>query len=210
MSANQHDQGLIDKAVSGDRPALERMLLDHCDRLSRHIAPRIPLSVRSVLGAEDVLQETFAQVFRDIRGFEPRSSESFFAWLRTIAEHRLQDNLRELKRKKRGGGRRRTFKAARPEDSSAAELVEMLSAGEGTASRLMARHEAVGAVQVAIAGLPDDYQQAVRLRYLEGKSLAETAEAMGRTPGAIRGLLDRAKDKMREALGRASLYLSTK
>jgi RNA polymerase sigma-70 factor (ECF subfamily) len=97
-----------------------------------------------------------------------------------------------------------------PEASSVADLVEMLSAGDCTASQLVAGREAVRAVQVAMAGLSDDYRQAIRLRYLEGKSLAETAELMDRTPGAVRGLLDRAKDKMREALGRASLYLSTK
>ena len=105
MSADEIDRELITKAISGDRPALERLLLDHCDRLSRHVDRKLPPSVRSVLGVEDVLQETFAQAFRDVRDFAPRSSECFFAWLRTIAEHRLQDALRALKRKKRGGDR---------------------------------------------------------------------------------------------------------
>ena len=86
----------------------------------------------------------------------------------------------------------------------------MLSDGRRTPGRSIARREAVRAVQVVIAGLPDDYQQAIRLRYFEGKSLAETAAAMDRSPGAVRGLIDRAKEKMRAALGRASLYLSTK
>ena len=210
MSANQHDERLVAQAISGDRPALERLLLDHCDRLSRHIEWKLPVSVRGVLGVEDVLQETFSQVFRDIGRFEPRSSESFFAWLRTIADHRLQDCLKALKRKKRGGDRKRIQKVIDPEASSVADLVEMLSAGGPTASQSVAGHEAVRAVQVAIAGLSDDYQQAIRLRYLKGKSLAETAKVMDRTPDAVRGLLDRAKNRLREALGRASLYLSKK
>jgi RNA polymerase sigma-70 factor, ECF subfamily len=210
MSANQNDMELVSQAISGDRPALERLLLDRCDRLSRHIERKLPVSVRGMLGVEDVLQETFAQVFRDIGRFEPRSSDSFSAWVRTIADHRLQDCLRELKRKKRGGDRRRIQKATDPEASSVADLVEVLFADGRTASQSVAGHEAVRAVQVAIAGLSDDYRQAIRLRYLEGKSLAETAEVMDRTPGAVRGLLDRAKGKMREALGRASLYFSTK
>ena len=210
MSGDELDRELITKAVSGDRPALERLLLDHCERLSRHVGRKMPPSVRSVLGVEDVLQETFAQAFRDVRDFEPRSSECFFAWLRIIAEHRLQDAVRALKRKKRGGDLRRVHKATDPRASSVADLAEMLSAGGRTPARSIARREAVRAVQLVIAGLPDDYQQAIRLRYFEGKSLTETAAAMDPSPGAVRGLIDRAKEKMRAALGRASLYLSTK
>ncbi len=97
-----------------------------------------------------------------------------------------------------------------PQTGAVPGLDEMLSARDRTPSQSIARREAVGAVQVAIAGLPDDYQQAIRLRYFEGKSLAETAAGMDRTPGAVRGLLDRAKEKMLAALGRASLYLSQK
>jgi RNA polymerase sigma-70 factor (ECF subfamily) len=210
MPANEHEGELVAMAIAGDRPALERLLLDYCDRLARHIQQKLPASVRGVLGVEDVLQETFSQVFRDIGRFEPRSAESFFAWLRTVADHRLQDCLKELRRKKRGGDWAQIRKASEPEMSSVIDLVDMLSAREGTASRRIAGREAIQAVQVAIAGLTDDYRTAIRLRYLEGKSLAETAELMARTPAAVRGLLDRAKEKMREALGRASLYLSTR
>jgi RNA polymerase sigma-70 factor (ECF subfamily) len=90
------------------------------------------------------------------------------------------------------------------------ELVDLLSAREHSPSRSIARREAVRAVQVALAGLPEDYQRALRLRYFEGKSLEETARIMMRTTGAVRGLLDRAKEKLLAALGRASLYLSQK
>lgn len=67
-------------------------------------------------------------------------------------------------------------------------------------------HEAVRAVLDAIDALPDDNQQAVQLRLLQGKSLQETAELMHRSPRAIQGLVDRAKRKMRAALGRLSNY----
>jgi RNA polymerase sigma-70 factor (ECF subfamily) len=210
MSADEGDQELIRRAISGDRPALERLLLDHYDPLLRHIDRKLPAAMQSVLEPEDILQETFAQAFRDVGRFEPRSSESFHAWLRSIAEHRLQDAVRALKRKKRGGDRRRVGNAPDPNTSSMAELVEMLSARDRSPSRSFVRREAVRAVQVAIAGLPEDYQEAIRLHYFEGKSLEETAAMMDRTTGAIRGLLDRSKDKLLDALGRASQYLSQK
>ena len=74
-------------------------------------------------------------------------------------------------------------------------------------NRLAAR-EAVGAIRVGIAGLPDDQREAIRLHVLEGRSLAETAAAMNRSPGAVRALIHRGKQQLRDGLGRASVWLS--
>ena len=90
------------------------------------------------------------------------------------------------------------------------ELVELLSDRGRTASQVIARREAVHAIQIGIADLPEDQQQAVRLHLIEGKSLAETAAAMNRTPGAVGALVHRAKENLREAMGRASMWLSRK
>ena len=85
-------------------------------------------------------------------------------------------------------------------------LAELLSAGSHTPSRSAARHEEVAAVHKAFEALPDNYRQAVQLRLFEGKSLAETAADMGCSPRAVQGLVDRARKKMRAALGSFSLY----
>ena len=68
--------------------------------------------------------------------------------------------------------------------------------------------EAIQAIQVAIASLPDDYREAIHLKYMEGRSLEEVATQMNRSPGAVRGLIDRAKQKMRAAMGRSSRWFS--
>ncbi len=91
-------------------------------------------------------------------------------------------------------------------DSSLDDVVELLSAGSHTASRSAIRHEAVQAVQNAIAELREEYRQAIELRLIEGKSLEEVAETMNRSPRAVQGLVDRAKKKLRAALGRLSRY----
>jgi DNA-directed RNA polymerase specialized sigma24 family protein len=64
------------------------------------------------------------------------------------------------------------------------------------------------AVHVRIARLPVDQQQALVHHYLEGRSVDETAAAMLRTAAAVRGLLFRGKQALREACGRSSLWLS--
>jgi RNA polymerase sigma-70 factor (ECF subfamily) len=58
--------------------------------------------------------------------------------------------------------------------------------------------------------LPDDQRMAIQMQQLEGKSVEETAAALGRTPGAIRGLVHRGKLELVEALGRASRWLKSR
>ncbi len=91
-------------------------------------------------------------------------------------------------------------------ESSLYDIVEMLSAASHTASRSVARHEAVQAVQDAIDELPSHYRQAVQLHLLEGKSLDEVASIMNRGPRAVQGLVDRAKKKLAAVLERLSRY----
>lgn len=113
----------------------------------------------------------------------------------------MADARRALRRKKRGGESRPAATA-----ESVACLVELLATEGTTPSQSFARHEAIQAVQLAMAELPADHLQAVRLRYLEGCSVDDVATQMRRTPAAVRGLLDRAKRAMRETLGRVSHY----
>jgi RNA polymerase sigma-70 factor (ECF subfamily) len=179
-------------------------------QLSLHIAAKLPDSVKGVLGVEDVLQQSFVRVFKRIGQLEYTTERSFSAWLKTIAESQLKDAVKELQRKKRGGAYRQVSRPAAGQGSTAADLVELLSDQQPSPSRSVARREAIQAVLVGIAGLPEDQRMAVRLHLLEGKTLAETAAAMDRTPGAVNALVHRAKGRLREALGRASMWLSSR
>ena len=55
-------------------------------------------------------------------------------------------------------------------------------------------------IQAALNSLPADYRMAVVLRYFEGLSGAEMAEAMGRSVKAVERLLSRAKSSLEPQL----------
>ena len=122
------ERQLTAQAASGDHVALERLLLANYDRLAQNIGAKLPASVQQVVDVDDILQQTFLQVFRDIRNFEPKSGSSFFSWVKTIAENRLLDTIKGLKRKKRGGEHHRARAGEDAQGSSIKDLVEMLSA----------------------------------------------------------------------------------
>jgi RNA polymerase sigma-70 factor (ECF subfamily) len=197
-------------ASTGDRGALERLLLDHYDRLAAFLDPKIPATLRALITVEDVLQEAFVHVFRDFYRTRLADERAFFGWLCAVAEHRLNDSVRLHQRRKRGGDRRRVTDAPWGHRSSMADLVQILADDQRSPSQSAAAHEAMEAVQVHLAALPDDQREAVRLRYLGGRSLEETARKMQRTPGAVRGLLHRAKEALRAGLHRSSMWLSKK
>jgi RNA polymerase sigma-70 factor (ECF subfamily) len=209
ISDREHSE-LAERAVAGDRAALEELLVLHCDALSRWLESRLPRRARGTLSAEDLLQQTLFQAARGISALEGRSTAAVGAWLVTIANHRLQDSLEAHDCQKRGGRWLRTGEAQVDSGGSVREFVVLLSDDGPSPSGAVAQTEAVHAVQAGLALLPEDQRRAVLSRYFEGKSLAETAAAMHRTPGAVRGLIDRAKRSLREALGRSSRWFSKK
>jgi RNA polymerase sigma-70 factor (ECF subfamily) len=201
---------LFERATAGDQTALEQLLWTHYPGLLRHIEPKLYGDLQRLVDVNDVVQETFIRAIRDIENCQARSDESFAAWLKVIADHRLHDILRGLNRKKRGGHRRAVNPPAGGSADSLAQLVDLIPDRGATASKVLARNEVIKAMQVGIAGLPDDQREAVRLRYLEGKSIEETAGKMRRTTAAVNGLVRRAKEALREALDRSSLWLGRK
>lgn len=210
MSGVDDVQELITAAKCGDRVALGRLLLDHFDPLYRYIAARIPSLWHGLVSVEDVLQDAFVHATRDIATYEPRPGTPLWHWLKAIVEHRLLDHQKTAERLKRGGGFRRVGHSNDGRSSSAVQLVELLSDGGDTPSGAMARQEAVDAIQLAVGDLPEDQQEAVRRCCLNGDTVDDTAAGMGRTPGAVRGLLHRAKKTLSATLGRSSKWFGRK
>lgn len=196
----------ISRAVAGDPHALEGLLLDSYDRLERRIDRKLPATLRGQVSAEDVLQETFVAVFLDIGSFQPRGRGSFYRWLATIAEHRLQDAIKRHRAAKRGGGRQEIVTPPAGADDSLDQIIDLLAGSRHTPSQSVARHEAAGVVQDGLESLPEDYRQALELRYVQGLPVAEVASTMKRTPRAVHNLCHRGLRTLRARLGRSTQF----
>ena len=100
-----NEQALLLAAIAGDRAALDELLLDHYEQVAAHVARRMPLAIQGAISSDDIVQETFVHVIRDVGNFRPHNDQSFLAWIKRIAEHRIHDATRYAERQKRGGGR---------------------------------------------------------------------------------------------------------
>ena len=208
MVKEESEQQLIQRAFNGDEDAFAQLLWRSYDRLAAHIAPKLPDSLRRSVDVEDVLQETFTHAWRQMRNFLPTGSSSFYLWIRTIAERRLLDKIRAHRAAKRGGGRAPAASRISGSSSLAGTLLDLVATDENTPSGSAARREAERALFVALAGLKDDYQTVLKLRYLEGLPVERVASRMDRSHAAVHMLSKRAIKKLRKAMGSASHYLS--
>ncbi len=199
-SSQSEGDTLIDLAVAGDQAALERLLMMHHGRLINDLGRKVPDNVRSIISVEDILQETYVKVFNQIGRFEPRGPGTFYGWVARIGEHRLFDAIKAERAAKRGGGRVRINEP--PERSGTViEWLEFLAAHERTPSMSAAGRESARKVRQALECLKKEHREALRMRYIEGMPVAEVAERMKRSEGAVSLLCHRAMKKLAEAMG---------
>ena len=167
-------------AQQGDAEAYQRLL--------RQLLPFVSGVVRGRVGndpaAEDIVQEVLLSIhaarhtFRPERPLEP--------WVRTIARNAVIDWAR---RQARARSRESTVHAADlpapPRDSPST----ILSPG----------------VERALSSLPEAQRQAVVMLKLEGLTVAEAAERVGTTPGALKLRAHRGYRALRDLFGRELL-----
>lgn len=209
MESGNRELDLIRRAGAGDLAALTVLLKQSRRRLKDLISRKIPGDLQGTTDAEDIVQETHVEVFRIVSTFEPRGPYSFYAWLARIAVRKLNDALKRQRAEKRGGGRAMTAMPARNIEDSYVGLLDLAAAPGRTPSGCVAVGEAVRAVQTALATLPQHYQQAMGMVYIQGCSVAAAATAMGRTERAIHGLCRRGLLLLRERLISGSRFLSS-
>lgn len=201
-SGQSKPDGRVASAVAGDVDALELLLLQHHDRLFANVARHLSAALKRTVCPEDIVQETFIRAYRRIGSFEPQGEDAFYRWLCVIAGNVMRDAVSRHFAAKRGG--------LASGHKSVAGAVERASGREANPGSAAARREAIAAMQVAIAGLPEHYRQVIELRYIQQLDVAQTAKVMGRTDRAVHMLCHRAMKEIAKVMGRASAFFSSR
>jgi RNA polymerase sigma-70 factor (ECF subfamily) len=156
------------------------------------VAPRLLRYLAGLCGdratAEDLLQQSFLKVHR-ARPSYVRGAE-LMPWIYTIAHRTCLDELRRRK-----GARMRPFRESEASLDAAAAAPQPPEGDEGRSTA-----ERVQAIGAALARLPANQREAVRLTKLEGHSVAQAAALTGTSPGAIKLRVHRAYANLRKLL----------
>ena len=192
-------QTWVDQAREGDRAAVSKLLATFHSILRARADAGMGPVLRAKMDPEDILQQAYLTVLRQIRQFEGRDPESFLNWTLTILDNKLIDAKRALHRQRRDADRERRPRAVAGSESYF-NLLEQLYAHSGTPSRVARRDEAVGALLASMSCLSEAHRQVIQLRYLEGRSVRDVATLMGKSEAAVVALTRRALDAMRQCM----------
>ena len=147
-------------------------------------------------GIDDVVQETFLSIHRDLSKADFDSKQSFSTWCIRISENRMLDLVRRGKRKKRGGDMNRLDDGGQDGPG----FIEQLQGSETKASVKLRRLEEAEAIREAMAELPSVQRKAAQMKYLDGRNNQSIALLLSKSTQAVDGLLKRAKAKLKDLL----------
>lgn len=178
---NQEEQVWLEQARQGDRVAFGRLV-------EAYQGPVYNLAYR-MLGnsgeAEEAAQEAFIRAFTRLHTYDP--SRKFSTWMLSITSNYCIDLIRK---------RRATLLSL--EEPLPPHPALMSDRAEGPEAQTV-NNEREALVQSLLATLPEDYREAVVLRYWYDLSYEEIAEMTDTTVSAIKSRLFRARRQMAEA-----------
>ncbi len=150
---------------------------------------------RAKIGDSDIVQQAMLAAVGGIDQFRGNTEAELRAWLRQILVRQICHLDRDLHRDKRDVRRERSMEQQLAKSSM--RLEGLLAADQATPSQVAVVSENVAALAAAVERLPDGQRQAIELHYLEGLKLAEVAEVLEKTTGAVAGLLHRGMKQLR-------------
>jgi RNA polymerase sigma factor (sigma-70 family) len=178
------DEDLVRAFRAGDDAAFTAIVARHRRAVEAQL--RLVLRGRDRSLAEDVAQDVFLRAYVALRRDD--REVVLGPWLRRIAVNRALDELRRR----------------RPEPLDEAGFEDAGAAlGRDAASAALERLELRGVID-ALAALPPRQRRALAGHAFQSVPYAELAEDAGTTPRAVKGLVHRARQTVREKLAEAA------
>ena len=174
------DHALAHAAAGGDAAAFEELYRRH----GRRVYSLCLRMTQNVTEAEDLTQDVFVQLYRNVGSF--RGESAFTTWL-----HRLTTNLVLMHFRKMRGRREQTTEEG--------VLPEAPTVGGGTSPQAPALIDRV-ALNNALARLPPGYRAVFVLHDIEGYEHEEVARLLGCAAGTSKSQLHKARARLRQLL----------
>jgi RNA polymerase sigma-70 factor (ECF subfamily) len=168
---------LISHASQGDGGAFGILYERHVDRVYRYIAYK----TCNTAIAEDLTSEVFLNAWKSIQRYEDRGY-ALSTWLLRLAHNEVTDYYRT----------KRNDVSLPETDVHKSSMVEPDSFVELQSDKL----ELVNAIHQ----LPEEWQQIILLRFVEGVPFDDVAAIVGKSSGACRVIQHRALARLRELL----------
>jgi RNA polymerase sigma-70 factor, ECF subfamily len=192
------DESLVDRVRRHDPAALAAFIEERRAALLAFVERRLGSGLRTKVEPQDVLQELAVKALKDLPQADLATRDPF-GWLCHLAEQCIVDDHRHFAAGKRARGREVPGNVRIGEGSQ--DLVALLAASLTSPSMAVVRDERQRRLMAVVATLPDEHQQALRLRYGDGLPTKDVATRLGKSDVATRVLLSRLVQQLQERLG---------
>jgi RNA polymerase sigma-70 factor, ECF subfamily len=143
--------------------------------------------------AEDILQDTFIKVYRNLNDFD--LSLKFSSWIYRITHNEVISAYRKVK--------------ARPEYISYdadEKIIRTLANGLDLNAEVDNKY-LKNAIEKILSGLDVKYREVIILKFIEGYDYKEISDILAKPMGTIATLIKRAKEKFKEEIKRQNIKI---
>ncbi|MCG8583098.1 MAG: sigma-70 family RNA polymerase sigma factor [Pirellulales bacterium] len=193
------DDRLVERIRGGDAEALAEYI-DACrPRLFAFIERNLSDAMRRKIEADDLVQETAVDCVRSLADVDLTDRDPF-GWLCQVAERRIIDAHRKhFGTQKRDAAREVPLGTPGGETGQAA-VIDLLIASITSPSKAFSRDQKQIRMLAAIDTLPQQQQEALRMRYVEGLPTKDIAMRLKKSDVSVRVMLTRTIQKLQQML----------
>jgi len=174
------DYALLKRIARGEQAALEELIRRHERRLYQ-LAYRL---LKDPQETEDALQEVFLKAYENAGRYQPISTVK--AWLNRITANHCLNRLRE--------------RVPHQDSLDDEERAPQLPSRNPSPLEALEEADLARRLEDLLASLPENQRRALVLKRFGDLSYQEIAEVMETSPGAVDGLIKRARQFLRKAL----------
>lgn len=199
MATAGEDTSLLARIRDGDETAMAEFLDQRRPQLLAFLHKNLSDAMRRKVDPEDLAQEVHMECVRALANVEIGDQDPF-NWVCKVAERRIIDAHRHHFGTQKRDAAREVPLGSPGGDTGQAGLINMLVASMTSPSQAFSRDQREFKLLQAIQTLPQENQDALRMRYVENRPSKEIASHLGKSDVAVRVMLSRSLNKLREVL----------
>ncbi|HEV7666794.1 MAG TPA: sigma-70 family RNA polymerase sigma factor [Chloroflexota bacterium] len=178
VSTVAYAEDLVRRVRENDPQAFDELYSRYSTRVFGYLFQRLNGNAEE---AEDLTADVFTRVYEKIDAFQPQGAP-LSAWVFRIAHNKLIDSVR------------------RKPKQTQITLDDAPEISAGPVFGWLDQQLAMDQIKAGLARLTYEQRQVITLRFLEGKSLAETAVLVGRNEDAVKKLQARGLASLRRGI----------
>ena len=188
--SSRADIELIRAVQAGDLAAFDELVLKHKNRLFNLVY----WFLGDYQDANDCAQETFIKVFKSIKNF--RFESAFSTWLYRIAVNTCKNKLKSSAYR----WKKKTVSLETSNGSKNSNPFSEIVNGSPTPVMALEKKERMIRIQKAINSLPEEQNQVVVLRDIQGLSYQDISDITGLNLGTVKSRLARGRLELKNKL----------